>query len=326
MYSRRETGTMPDMDSAFFRGNDEAAEGDLANAEVANLTNAVDDVLRSQLWDGSGVACVGLNLSIDNLRVDHGRFLLRGLEQKIMKLPCNKIWVTADSSTSIAVSLPPLNRFTFNDGGLWSDYLAGSEVVYAVTKELEEGGPIPLVAAELEEHGVGDFSLRLMCHPAKGGIRRGPYVKYSIIIFPLKPEQLEAYSPLTKNAAWPGLKIGDGEVPLLPLPSELWRCPVVPFIVPGTPLDVLGRVPVPDRLRRAVSSIMSNAWAPATARNAASLQELWEKLRRRPADCVGRPSPITWPAPSAEPPVTGKFRNNNRQLTLTHDNNNNMRL
>ncbi len=67
-----------------------------------------------------------------------------------------------------------------------------------------------------------------------------------------------------ESAAWPGLLITEGTMPLLPEASTLWKCPVVPLILSGAPFNKHAYLPPEGALRRAVAAIMGQGVLPET--------------------------------------------------------------
>jgi hypothetical protein len=105
------------LDKSFFAGDREPPD-DIGKFKVSNLKSDVDKILKKAGWKGQAYGCIGLYLSPDNKSVSKGTFFIRGkLEERDVKLACNKIWGKADMGTTITICIPAADSFEFNSGG-----------------------------------------------------------------------------------------------------------------------------------------------------------------------------------------------------------------
>jgi hypothetical protein len=72
-----------------------------------------------------------------------------------LELKAKNIW-KASVRTILAIKLPSLDLFHFEDRGMSSDYVASEEVVYCF-HTLEGGALRPVLTVRLQEQGVGAF-------------------------------------------------------------------------------------------------------------------------------------------------------------------------
>jgi hypothetical protein len=295
---------MPALDKKFFAGDPNVPAEDIVNCEVGNFREAADDVLRKFGWNGKAAGCVGLSLSPDNLRVTGGTFFIRGSsEDKEVKFPCNKIWPDADLSCTVTIRLPSLESFFFPDGGLWSDYLPGEEVVHYFHKIEDGGPPAPLLSADLREWQIGKFCIRLICSIATTStVKKGVIFKYVVVLHPGSREEILAVSDLAQQPGWPGIKLGDGEFPAKPVPTKPWQCPVLPLIKTGTDFLSLGKAPTGEKLRHAIGSILSRAGSHETHRGVTATLEAIDRLLQNPSEGACKTPALYWPKPADLPP------------------------
>ena len=131
-------------------------------------------------------------------------------------------------------------------------------------------------------------------------------MKYTFMLFPASRAELLQMSERVASGSWPGIRLGDGEMLLMPRPSENWGCPVLPLIRPGVNFSELGRAPGSAALRHAIGAIMRRCSSPESSRNAASLQAKWDEAKRNPAAFSEKEVPVTWPEQTQQAPTTGE--------------------
>ncbi len=84
-------------------------------------------------------------------------------------------------------------------------------------------------------------------HNEEGG---GVTLAYTVQLCPGNKDEVVESSPLLDKPGWSGIKVLGGEFPLRPAPSQLWQCPVMPFIIAGMPFIQLSVALRGDRLRQ----------------------------------------------------------------------------
>ena len=261
---------MPVLGEKLFIGRDRVLETDISNCEVHNVGEAVSNVLKDYGWVDGPVCGVILHLSPDNERISTGTFLTRGSEERDFRIEATKLWQDANMGVVLTVRMPELDSFIFSDG-LTSDLLPDSEVVHFFHEAKEDGAAAPILSSELGAWGLGRFCIRLVCHTSKNSSEeRGMFVKYYVMIYPGGRPQLEQMSPHVISASWPGLKLGEGEMPLMPKPTRPWGCPILPLIKPGLSFEMLGRAPSSAAMRAAITAMMNRSGAPEVSRSVAS--------------------------------------------------------
>ena len=143
-----------------------------------------------------------------------GQFVTRGTTGfKELKFPCNFIWEDSTPEIYLALNIPTLDIFSFdNGGGLWSNIVASASIVHSFHKTTT--GEVVL-ADERSEQGVGNFSARMNCQLSSSSDgRRGIVVKFVILLFPAGADEL-ADAPESKFAGWPG-QVVRGYIPGCP--------------------------------------------------------------------------------------------------------------
>lgn len=289
---------MPELAKKLFE-----AEADLAIADAVNLAVGSDEAVADKLsfagWNGGAVCFVILSLSPANDRVDNGVFSAKGLEERDLSIAASKIWQDADLAVNLVVRMPAMENFVFNDGGLTSNFLGGDQMIHFFNRTLENGQQAPILTADTEQFGIGKFCIRLVCHPSSSsGVRNGVRIKYHVMLFPGTPAAVTGASQHTASGSWPGIRLGEGEMPMMPRAIKPWGCPILPFIKLGRPIESARDVPKAANLRHAVASIMGRCNAPVAMKNGAALQASWDKLRQAPGEFNARAAPTSWPAPS----------------------------
>ena len=295
------------LDKALFTGGDTIAEEDLQQAVVHNFATDTAAALRRFGWDGSACCAVGLNLSVDNDDVDKAVFLVRGpLETKSVMVEAHKIWAGASSEVSLVMKFTDGGLFVFPDGGLASDIVAQELISHSFYKMNGDGPATVILEQDYDQYGIKGFAIRLLAVVSKNSsVKGGVIMKYTILMYPEEKATLLQRYEAAARPEWPGLRILEGHMPLLPRPRAAWGCPVVPLLLLGTPLDVNPTLPTAAAMRRAVAYTMATAVAPETSRTGSAVANKWEKLRNNPEELVAKKPDIWWPAATPEPVKTG---------------------
>ena len=269
---------------------------------------SVDNALRRFGGKGKATGCVVLSLSTDNRRVETGKFVVRGeLEDREIRMECSKLWQDANLDTTITIRFPRADIFSFGEGGLWSDLVADAEILHYFHARGEGANPAPILEADLEQWGIGRFCARMVCQVAKSSsATRGTNVKYQLLLFPGRKEEVYEMSEVTRKGAWPGLEVGRGEFPLGPMPAAAWQCPIIPLVLPGTSFATVAVAPTADRLRNGVAQVMARVEIPEGSKSLAALLAKWERIRRSPREATTRPPQVSWPEPGEDQPDEGK--------------------
>ena len=290
---------MPDLSNYFFAGRG-SIPADLARTlEVNGPGASTQAVIAATGWDGHLVAGVNLFLSPDNDRVINGSFFLLGhLSEDLVAFQAAKVWAGAAENITMHLQPPPAAAIRFPQGRLHSEILASRDTKFAFFKAGALGAaPTSVPEAEWEENGLGDFSVRLVCHISKSTKNAtGVLIRITLLLFPVGAETLVAMTDLTAEAYWPGSKILECECPLYPPPGQVaWGCPFLPVLWSGTPFADLPTLPPAEEMRRAIAAIMRTATCPECHISATRLQARWDRIQRDPTFLQARTPILTWP-------------------------------
>ena len=211
---------MPDLSKKYF-----SSEKDITAEKGRELVTKGDseDIIRTLTklgWEGQLIAAVMIRVSVDGRRAEDGQFSLRGaLASEPIRIQAAKLWEKADEDVTLEIDVPPGDRFDFQGGRLYSDYLDQDKVRHKLTKE----GRI-LTEAERKKHGLGDFCLRALTHLSRSSNgSSGPAVKFTVLAHHMGADSLTELSEATQGPSWPGIKILEGQCQLFPVQSQLVR-------------------------------------------------------------------------------------------------------
>lgn len=292
----------------------------ILNEEWATLTTAgpgqaaVEEFLESFGWDQKAAGAVHIRLSPDNTKVMAARFTLAGKwQEEATRIQAKKLWPQLEDNVLLEVDLDNLTLFRFTDGEMWSNHLQGDSIQHRFVMTGDERRV--LTDEELAEHGVGEFTLRAVCGLAKGCSHRwGIWISTAIMIYPESEEAMLAISALAANPAWPGIRLAEGEVQVLPaagknkapLHGKAWGCPIAPAITPGTLWNTaVGPLPAAE-VSNAVGALLNTGCLTESSVAQDSMRKKWEKIQRAPESLRKKPAEKTWPtgaAPTAAVPT-----------------------
>ena len=298
------------MDKALFSGGEDFDGREIERGALRNLTSDVAERLKGFGWLGRIAGCICLTLSPDNKSVRAGVLAVRGpVDDKELRVDSNKIWPAASADTFVSIKLPAADIFKFGDGGLCSDYVAEEEVQHAVYENTEGRGPTPVLEADYEERGIGSFCIRMTCIISKSSsARTGVMLKWTVLLFPDAKERILELYEGAKSPAWPGLRLTEGELPMLPRPTTAWRCPMIPLVLPGQVISQSLDLPAPEDLRRTIGAIMAKGVLPETSRTGNAVTTKWRRLANNPEELTENRGKVLWPTSTPQQPATGKQR------------------
>lgn len=307
---------MPDLDRSLFLEEAQLSTEEWSQLAWEGAIGEPESFLERFGWDGQAAGCVSLDLSNDNKKITAARIMLAGSwGEEPIRLQANKLWPKAAQNVSLVIDLSNLAIFKFGDGEMASDLISGDRVMGGFVETT--GGKDGIITSEREkELGVGQFCLRAVASLGKSsGPRFGVWLQVTILIFPGSDDTLLEVSPLAVQAAWPGIKAGEGEMPMLPAAGKnrelfggkAWGCPVAPAITAGKegPRLVTGR-----DISAAVGSLLNAGTVADGCLTAESLKKKWEKLVRSPKDLKQKKAEKTWPG--AGPAAADKGRKKSR--------------
>jgi len=294
---------MAPVDKALFGGGDSIAGDVLASLQVLNTEEAVDAALSALGWDGKAAGCIVLQLGADNTTVSSGQFLARGaLAEEEIKLDAGKVWSTADAGLQLSIKIPTGADFKFSEGGLCSDFIGMEETEHCVTTGGRHGQAV--LHADYNTKGVGNFCLRLVCHLQKATARSGVLLGYVVLLYPGTTEEVLEVSEMAKSPSWPGLKLVEGEMPLIPAARPPWRCPTLPLLLPGVPWEEEVTTPPMEEMRAKVGWIMTTSEPGDTCKTRKALMAKWRRFANSPDEFTLKKGPLAWPAQQREQ-ITG---------------------
>ena len=248
-----------------------------------------------------------LNLSADNRQIESAELVLRGeLEDKEIRMDCSKLWQDADLDTTITIRFLRCDNFKFRDGGLWSDFLPDSEILHYFHVLEEDRSPSPILEADLERWGIGRFCARMVCQISKSSsASRGVILRYQLFLYPGTKDEILSTCEAAKLGLWPGLKVAEGDFPLGPVPGTAWQCPLMPLLKGGTSFESLAVAPTSEKMRNAISAVMSKTSIPEGSKSLAALLAKWERIKRSRLEAASKLPQASWPKPTEQQPDEG---------------------
>ena len=297
---------MPLIDRQLFAGTDKLSGADWESLSAPDISSAtVARVLGQHGWEKKGAAAIGLRLGPDNSTVEAARLVLLGSWDKKIQLQARKLFSEAAEDTLLEVELPDLSVFRCKEGDTWSQFIpqAGVKAKYSrAGKELDE--------EEQKEQGIQEFAVRAVAHLSKDcGVKWGIWLQVSILIFPLSDEAMKALAEDTANPAWPGLKLTEGQIPILPAAGKDkrlcggkdWGCPIIPVVAPGAPWEAAPGPLGEKEVTTACGALLNTGCVAEALTSLESLQKRWEMLLASPGLVQEKRAEKLWPTAAQEP-------------------------
>ena len=297
---------MPESDKSYFEGPSQISATLAKKLIIADEDTAVVSGLKKFKWTGKTTGVVVLSLAADNSRIDAGTFGVRGpLAAKELRWAACDIWKGAQRDVYLRFKVPEGERFNFSDGGLCSDYLSMEEIECACEVTEDDGSPTQIEAGDWSEWGAGQFCLRLVASLQKATHRSGVVLKYWVLLYPGSQEEIMEVSELAQNASWPGIRVTEGEMSLLPTGGKAWACPVLPFLLARTPLHQADGFPTSAEMARCIAAIMARSAAADPYPDKTGVLQRWQRFANHPDEFTPRDSNLIWPAAAPEQPESG---------------------
>ena len=301
----KKKNTMPDLSGKLFKGESNIHAETVKELTVKGGTEEELRALTKLGWEGQTIGTVTLKTSADGRRVEDGQFRMRGdLTTETIKIQAAKIWEKADEDIMLHINTPPGDRFLFEGGRLYSDYLDQRHVKYQVVKE----GRI-LTEEDKKKHGVGDFSLRVITHLARAaGGSSGAVIKYTVLVHHLGAENIVSLAEATQSPSWPGIKLLEGQCQMFP-PAKpgAWGAPIFPLLDISDRAAAVEAVPEGDRLRFAIANIMGTAARPTGCISSGGLMKYVKRMTEDPDAAEPIDPTITWPVAEQPGEEIGKI-------------------
>ena len=295
---------MPDLNKKYFSG-----EKDITAEKGKELVTKGDseDVIRTLTklgWEGQLIAAVSIKVSVDGRRADDGQFSLRGaLASDPISVQAAKLWEKADEDVMLELDMPPGDRFEFQGGRLYSEYLDQEKVRYRLIKE----GRI-LTEADKKKHGLGDFCLRTLVHLSRSSNGAGgPAMKFTVLAHHLGADNLAELSEATQGPSWPGIKILEGQCQMFPAaPAGTWGAPFLPLLDVQCRASTCETIPSGEQLRFAIAGIMRTAARPTGCVSIGGLLKYSSRMQRNAIEAEPNEPTITWPVAATPGEEIGK--------------------
>jgi len=280
--------------------------GDLNPRLAGNLVTAsfgqpVNQTLAKLDWDGNLAACIGLELSPDNNHIARSEFMLRGLATKDpVEIQANNLWSTAQPDVKLTITIPDGAAFKFTSGNLASDYVAAEDVRHSFSKN-----GTAIVPTEWANYGVGEITIRAVCHLDKSSNVRGPCIKVTFLVFPHSIDELTELSAATLSPAWPGVRVLENTCGFAPKTLD-WKDPCCPLIMLGNSRLDNNNLPPGPEIRYHIAALMRSARRPTTCTKLKTMKKQLEKAMTDVESLELEPT-IVWPDIPRHPPVRVSF-------------------
>lgn len=287
---------MIQLEERFFRGEKDLERETANKLFVSNFGSDIEGALTGMGWVGELVTATGLVLSMDGTRVTHGEILVRGsLIDGTIAIQANKMWDGPQKDVLLTISTLRGEDFSFKNGTLCSDFLDQSMVKFHFSKAGQ-----PILPTDFGAHKIGPFSLRMIMYLDKGCNHKkvaAPFLKFIVIACPYSPTQLKELSAWTQGAAWPGIKILEGNSTLFPRAFEgLWGAPILPLMLSADGSTGLNPAyPSGPKLRYAIAELFRTALLPTACGSRGPLfRKCQEAIDHSTRHTVRQPL-ICWP-------------------------------
>ena len=245
-------------------------------------------------WDGeSPLAVPFIQLSPDNTRVENANLVLEGFIFEEPKLiAAAKLW-EMEESFMLKINKLNLSLFKFS-GSLQSAILDHSNIDFTfVKKKGEEIDP-----ASIQEMGWQGFSLRAYLLPISGLVS-----KLLIVIYPHPKDVLLELFPQAKNPRFPGISFGEQDVDMgIDSTSVLDNnigTPLLPGIIPGSPLSTITAIPTAAEIVSRLSKLMRTALNPETRSSRTALLNRYISIEEKGEENLKAGLlDLVWPEPA----------------------------
>ncbi len=247
-----------------------------------------------------------MKLSSDNTSVSAAKLALLGGWDKKIQIQARKVFQQAAEDILLEVELPDLSVFRCRDGEMWSRYVPQAGLPCRYT----QGGKT-LDEEELGAQGITEFATRAVAHLSKDcGAKWGIWLQVTFLIFPLCDEGMRSLSEDTADPAWPGIKLTEGQIPVLPtagvdkaiMGGKKWGCPITPVLAPGAPWEAAPGPLGAKEVAGACGLLLNRGCIPEALSSIDNLQKRWESLLASPGKVQGRLAEKLWPTAGQDPP------------------------
>lgn len=214
---------MPELDKNLFVGKEQisATEWETLTSTDAGQ-QAIGEFLESFGWDQKAAGSVVLQLEADNRSVAAASLRLAGRwTDGPVKLQAKKLFPTMPENIILSIDLDDLSIFRFSPNEMWSDYVCGDNIKHEYVLHSGETAAV-LEEDERQDYDIGRFCIRAVTSVAKdSGVKWG--LSTSILIFPASGDEMAEVSTAYIDPGWPGVKLADGQMPILPPAGKAQR-------------------------------------------------------------------------------------------------------
>ena len=146
----------------------------------------------------------------------------------------------------------------------------------------------------------------MVCQISKSSsASRGVILRYQLFLYPGTKDEILSTCEAAKLGSWPGLKVAEGDFPLGPVPGTAWQCPLMPLLKAGTSFGSLAVAPTSEKMRNAISAVMSKTSIPEGSKSLAALLAKWERIKRSLLEAASKLPQASWPKPTEQQPDEG---------------------
>ncbi len=298
---------MPTITSALFVGECKVDTSDWKKISVPGFgPRQVSEFLETFGWDGSAAASVGLRMAADNESVTAARLSIVGCwAPQPARVQAQKLWARAPADIWLEIDLQDIGTFRFADNDMASCYIPDVAVKHNFTTQGEDGQQKTLSDEEVTANNITPFALRAACGlSSASSATDGVWLTCAVVVYPASEEEMAALSTAYKSPAWPGIKLAEGDLPILPragknhpaLNGKEWGCPITPALIPGAPWEETGKKLEQTTVTAAIGNLLNSGQFPNCAASADSLKKKWDTAQRAPEKLTYRKPEVTWPA------------------------------
>ena len=290
---------MPDIDRLLFKGREQLKTEDWEKMSASDWSSrAVERVLAANGWENKAAAAVATRLKPDNSGPEAAKLVWAGCWDKTVKIQAKKVFEGADDDTMLEIELPDLAIFRCDENMMASRYTPQEAVKFRYV----QGEKILEDEEDRMQQGIGDFSLRITAGLSKAcGAKYGLWLQATIMIFHLAADNMADRDlwPLADSLAWPGVKLTEGQVPVLPAAGKKaplwegkdWGAPIAPIVIPGVPWEAAPGPPEQKELAAACAQLLNGGGMPDTCANSTTMLKKWDK-----GAVSSKPAEKSWPA------------------------------
>ena len=295
---------MPDIDRQLFKGKEPLSQEDWEKVSAADWSaRSLAEVLEKNGWEKKAAATVAVRLKPDNSGPEAVKLALAGSWDGQVKIQAKRVFEGADEDTVLEIELRDMAVFRCAENAMASNYTPQEAVKYRYVqgeKELTD-------EEDRMQQGIGDFALRVVAGLSKAcGAKYGKWLHVTVLIFHLSADNMADAEtwPLADCLAWPGIKLAEGQVLLLPVAGKKaplwggrdWGAPIAPIIVPGAPWEAAPGPPAQKEILTACAQLLNSGGMPDACANAGTMMKKWER-----GSLSSRPAEKSWPAAMAAP-------------------------